>query len=93
MIFLIDKMPTTYQVVVYDNIADLASRVEWQDIYEGKSIIIDESGYEYEWDVTQENEIGTLYNYTLVRTTRISVLISKCLEMVQSLGNRTEFYF
>ena len=57
MIFLIDIVDSEHQVIVYESIPDLIQRVEWQDIFEGKSIIIDENGTEYEWDSTKRDEI------------------------------------
>lgn len=80
MIFLIDRVDAEHQVIVFENIADLTQRVEWQDVFEGKSIIIDEDGTEYEWDSSQKNEIGTIYDYTIIRTSRVSGLINQCLE-------------
>lgn len=48
LIFLIDKANSEHQVIVYKNIYDLILRLEWQEIFEGKSIIIDEKGMEYQ---------------------------------------------
>lgn len=93
MVFLIDKVDSEHQVVIYENISDLVQRVEWQDIFEGKSIIIDENGIEYEWDSTKRNEIGTVHDYAIVPTSKISELTSKCLEIVSSNPNICEFNF
>jgi len=93
MIFLIDKVDSEHQVIVYENIPDLIQRVEWQDIFEGKSIIIDEFGNEYEWDSEQKNEIGTVHDYTLIRTSRISDLVKECNKRVKSDKNIIEFNF
>ncbi|MEN7550064.1 hypothetical protein AAG747_19230 [Rapidithrix thailandica] len=93
MIFLIDKVDSEHQVSVYENITDLTQRVEWQDIYEGKSIIIDKNGTEYEWDSSKKNEIGTVYNYTLIPTLRVSELLTECLKRVNNNQNICEFSF
>ncbi|GGZ94472.1 hypothetical protein [Algibacter mikhailovii] len=93
MIFLIDKVNSGHQVIVYENITDLTKRVEWQDVFEGKSIIIDKNGTEYEWDSSKKNEIGTVYEYTLIPTTRVSELITECLNRVNTDQNICEFNF
>jgi len=93
MIFLIDKVDSEHQVIVYDSIPDLTQRVEWQDIFEGKSVIIDENGTEYEWDSSKKNEIGTVHDYTLIPTARISELITECLKRVNTDQNIGEFNF
>jgi hypothetical protein len=91
MIFLIDEIETKYEVIIYENIKDLTSRVEWQDIFEGKSIIIDQNGTEYEWDASKKEEIGIVYDYTMRRTSRQSDLLEKCLNVLKSDKNLTEF--
>ena len=93
MIFLIDKVDSEHQVIVYESITDLTQRVEWQDIFEGKSVIIDENGTEYEWDTLKKNEIGTVHDYTLIPTARISKLITECLKKVNNNQNIYEFNF
>ncbi len=93
MIFLIDKVDFEHQVIVYKSITDLTQRVEWQDVFEGKSIIIDKNGTEYEWDSSKKNEIGTVYNYTLIRTSKVSELIDECLKIVSAHQNICEFNF
>jgi len=93
MIFLIDILDSKHQVKVYESIADLTQRVEWQDIFEGKSIIIDNNGIEYEWDSSKKNEIGSVYNYSLIPTSRVSELITECLNRVNIDQNISEFSF
>jgi hypothetical protein len=93
MIFLINMVGSEHQVIVYESISDLTQRVEWQDIVEGKSIIIDENGTEYEWDSSRKNEIGTVYWYTLIRTSRVSELIAPCLERIKLDKDICEFNF
>lgn len=93
MIFLIDIVDSKHQVKVYESIADLTQRVEWQDIFEGKSIIIDNNGIEYEWDSSKKNEIGSVYNYSLIPTSRVSELITECLNRVNIDQNISEFSF
>jgi len=93
MIFLIDKIDSEHQVIVYENITDLTKRVEWQDVFEGKSIIIDKNGTEYEWDSSKKNEIGTVYEYTMIPTTRVSELITECLNRINTDQNISEFNF
>ena len=93
MIFLIDKVNSEYQVNVYESITDLTRRVEWQDIFEGKSMIIDEKGTEYEWDSSKKNEIGTIYDYTLIPTLRVSELITECLKRINADQSIVEFNF
>lgn len=93
MIFLITHLGSEHQVIVYESIGDLTRRVEWQDIVEGKSIIIDEDGMEYEWDSSRKNEIGTVYGYTLILTSRVSELITPCLDMIKLDKDICEFNF
>ena len=93
MIFLIDIVDSKHQVKVYESIADLTQRVEWQEIFEGKSIIIDNNGIEYEWDSSKKNEIGSVYNYSLIPTSRVSELITECLNRVNIDQNISEFSF
>ncbi len=91
MIFLIDKIDNKHEVFVYESITDLTSRIDWQDIFEGKSLIIDQNGFEYEWDSSNKHEIGTVNDYTLIKTSRISSLVSECLNKVKLDKNLTEF--
>jgi hypothetical protein len=93
MIFLIDIVDSEHQVIVYEDIPDLIQRVELQDVFEGKSIIIDENGIEYEWDSTQKNEIGTVHDYTIIPTSKVSELITQCLERIKLDENICEFSF
>tara|TARA_Y100001933_G_C18626123_1_gene408384 strand:- start:203 stop:484 length:282 start_codon:yes stop_codon:yes gene_type:complete len=93
MIFLIDIVDNEHQVIVYESITDLTKRVEWQDIFEGKSIIIDKNGTEYEWDSSKKDEIGIVYDYTLTPTSRVSKLITECLKRVSEDQNICEFNF
>ncbi len=93
MIFLIDIVDSEHQVIVYEDIPDLIQRVEWQDIFEGNSIIIDENGTEYEWDSSQKNEIGTVHDYTIIPTLRVSELITECLKRIELNKNSCEFSF
>nr|WP_042294215.1 hypothetical protein [Nonlabens ulvanivorans] len=93
MIFLIHKVNSYHQVTVYENISDLTQRLEWQDIFEGKSIIIDKNGIEYEWDSTKSDEIGSIHEYTLISTTRVSKLIIECLKRVKANKDICEFTF
>ncbi|WP_430817546.1 hypothetical protein [Carboxylicivirga sp. RSCT41] len=71
----------------------LIQRVEWQDIFEGESIIIDDYGTEYEWDSSKKDEIGTVHAYTLIPTSRVSELITECLKRVGAAQNIREFNF
>lgn len=91
MIFLIDQVGSEHLVTVYESIGDLVRRVEWQDIVEYNSIIIDVDGIEYEWDSSQKNEIGTVYEYSLIRTSRVSALITPCLERIKLDKDICEF--
>ncbi len=93
MIFLIDQVDSEYQVTVYDSISDLTRRVEWQDIVEDNSIIIDENGTVYEWDSSRKDEFGTVHEYTLIQTLRVSELITPCLESIKFDKNICEFNF
>ena len=93
MIFLIDIVDSEHQVIVYENIPDVIQRVEWQDIFEGKSIIIDGNGIEYEWDSSQQNEIGTVHDYTLMPTNSVSSLIDECLKRIKVNENIGTFKF
>lgn len=93
MIFLIDKIDNKHEVIVYESITDLTSRIDWQDIFEGKSIIIDQNGFEYEWNSSKKHEISTVNHYTLIRTSRISSLVSECLKKVKTDKNLAEFSF
>lgn len=68
MIFLLDRVGNKYEVLVYQDLSDLAHRVEWQDICEGKSIITDLEGNKYKWDDSKSEEYATVHNYTLIKT-------------------------
>jgi len=91
MIFLIDELVSKYEVRRYKCIIDLTSRIEWQDIFEGNSIIIDINGLEYEWDINKKDEIGSTYHYTMRKTNRKSSLILKCLNILNTHKDLTEF--
>lgn len=93
MIFLIDIVDSEHQVIVYKDIPDLIQRVEWQDLFEGKSIIIDENGTKYKWDSSQKSEIGTIHNYTIIPTLRVSELITECLKRIELDKDICEFSF
>lgn len=93
MIFLITIVNSKNQVIVYESISDLTQKVEWQDIFEGKSIIIDENGIEYQWDSTKTDEIGTVYDYTMIPTSRVSKYIAECLKRVKAEKSICEFIF
>ncbi|UZR98707.1 hypothetical protein [Chondrinema litorale] len=93
MIFLIDKVDSEYQVIVYKGIFDLTHSIEWQDIFEGKSLIIDEHGVGYEWDSSKSDEIGIVYDYTMISTLRISDLITQCLKKLNADKDIYEFNF
>ena len=69
----------------------MTTSVEWQDIFEGKCIIIDEDGVEYEWDSSKKNEIGTVYGYSLIKTHKKSTLLEACLSIISSNENVVEF--
>ncbi|NVK29121.1 MAG: hypothetical protein HWE14_13800 [Flavobacteriia bacterium] len=42
--------------------------MEWQDVFEGKSIIVDLEGNKYKWDDSKSEEYATVYDYTLIKT-------------------------
>ena len=91
MIFLIDRVKEGYEIAVYEDLPDLANRVEWQDIYQGESIIADETGIIYEWDSSKDMEYGTVFNYTLIQTEKRVDLIDKLLEAYNQQNCPDEF--
>ncbi|MBT30570.1 MAG: hypothetical protein CMO01_13000 [Thalassobius sp.] len=93
MIFLIDKVDSEYQVIVYEDIDQLIYSVEWLDIFAGKTLIIDENGVEYKWDSTKKDEIDTVYGYTIISTSRVSDLVTECLKRVNADKDICEFNF
>lgn len=93
MIFLIHKVNSNHQVIVYESISDLTQRVEWQDIFYSESIVIDKNGIEYQWDSSKKDEIGTVFDYTMIPTKRVSKYINECLKGVKAEKNICEFVF
>ncbi|WP_130736349.1 hypothetical protein [Flavobacterium sp. J27] len=93
MFFLIDTIDKVCHVLVYQSLIDLTQRIEWQDVFEGQSIIIDENGIEYEWDSSKKEEVGIVYNYTLIPTDRTSKLLRECLNELHTSRNKQEFNF
>jgi hypothetical protein len=91
MIFLIDKIGKALDILVYESISDLTSRVEWQDIFEGTSTIIDESGFIFKLEPSKKGEVGLVYNYNMIQTDRKSKLIEICLEEYNLKGKPSEF--
>lgn len=91
MIFAIDNFTEQKQTVVYDNISDLTSRVEWQDIQDTGVIIIDEEGNIYNWDETKKEEISTTYDYTMKIVGSNKKLGHSCFITYKRLHEPTEF--
>lgn len=90
MIFLVD-FEGTPEVLVYTSLDDLIHRVEWQDIFEGKSYIIDELGNLYKWDDKQVKEFGTVHDYTLIPSGANIELAQLCKQTYESLDRPVEF--
>jgi hypothetical protein len=60
MIFLTDNIRKENRIefIVYDSLEDLSQRVDWHDILDSASTILDEEGKIYSWDDTKEEEVG-----------------------------------
>ncbi len=68
MIYLVDELKEEIQVSAHNSLSDIINGIDRQDIFEGKTKIVDEYGTMYEWDSTKEHEIGTVFGYTLIPT-------------------------
>ena len=88
MIFILDEFGS---VDVYESIDEVVNYIEWQDIFEGEQLILDDKGNIYEWDSSKTNEIGTVYDYTLILSSRKSKLIDKVIAAYLKLGNPESF--
>lgn len=91
MIFAIDNYTEEKQTIVYDNISDLTSRVEWQDIQDTGVTIIDEEGNIYNWDKTKDEEISTSYDYTMKIVGSNKILGQSCFITYKRLNEPVEF--
>lgn len=91
MIFLLDKLENRYEVLVHRDLSDLAQRVEWQDICEGKSIISDMEGNKYKWDDSKSEEYASIHDYTLIKNGEKIDFIERLTEEYYSSGQQGEF--
>ena len=91
MIFLLDRLDSIYQVLVYKDLSDLIYRTEWQDIFEGKSIITDLEGNKYKWDDTKREEFATVHDYTLIKTGEKLSFIDRLKKEYYASGQQWEF--
>ena len=90
MIFEIDQH--TNEVNVYDNFDQLTSMVEWQDILNDDIAVIDELGNIYKWDSRKSEEIGTIYNYTMISIAANIDLSLKCNNQYSELNQPNTFF-
>jgi hypothetical protein len=91
MVFLIDAVDAVNEVVVYESLEDITSRIEWQDVAEGGSTILDEQGRTYGWDNSKVGEYGTTYGYTLMMRDVDYSLRDQCIREYEALGKPAEF--
>ncbi|MBC7923976.1 MAG: hypothetical protein H7Z75_23125 [Ferruginibacter sp.] len=91
MIFLIDKAEGRKEVTVYESLDRLSSVVEWPDIFEALSLVIDQEGTSYAWDNSKKSEYGTVYGYTFEVNGSIPELAEQCYRQYLALGKPTEF--
>jgi hypothetical protein len=91
MIFVLDEADTVVEVSVYESLEQLANMVEWQDFFEGKSIILDEEGKTYSWDTSKTEEYGFTYGYTLTAVGTNHKLLDKCMKQYEESGRPDEF--
>ncbi len=68
MIYLIHEFDTETHVTSFESIDTFVNLIEWQDIIEGKSIITNTNGEIFKWDSSQQNEVGTVFGYSLLKT-------------------------
>ena len=66
MFYLIDELEDEIQVTTHHSLESISKGIDWQDIYEGKTKIVDETGMMYKWDSSKEDEIGTVFGYSLI---------------------------
>ena len=88
MIFLTDniKKENGIEFIVYDSLEDLSRRVDWQDILDPCSTILDEDGKIYEWDDTKAEEIGTVFDYSFQAVRMDLDLAKRCKAKFLELG-------
>lgn len=93
MIFLAEKIRNRnkIEVFVYDNLEDLARRVDWQDILDGSLKILDEEGKLYIWDDSQKNQAGTVFGYSFKTNGTDLELVAKCKVKFIQLGRPDSF--
>ncbi|HEY0656584.1 MAG TPA: hypothetical protein VGD65_25800 [Chryseosolibacter sp.] len=93
MIFLTERIgnSATIEVEVYASLADVAERVEWQDILSDFLTVLDEQGNVYVWDNTKSNEAGTTYDYSFRIKGADLHLAKLCLARFRALGQPPTF--
>lgn len=82
IIFILDEYG---HVDVYNNLKAVTAYIEWQDIFECQQLLFDSNGKCYKWGSLKYNEIGTVYNYTLVTSSEKSELISIVINKYNSM--------
>ena len=92
-IFGLHMENTNMETTVFDSLEDFTKRIEWQDLLDNKLIILDESGYIYEWDKTKTEEYATTYNYTLIANKRNIELGQLCIQNYALNNCEDEFEF
>ena len=78
MIFAVEPLKKYMLVHVYRDLASLAQKLEWQDVYGKAYTIVSSNGTSYVWDSSKETEKGTLYGYTLVESGKEEELAHRC---------------
>lgn len=92
MIFSVDNNSDPKEIVVYDDIDQLASMVEWQDVLDTGLVIIDSDGNIYVWDDTKDSEIGATYDYSMKVVGTNTELANKCKQTYERQHGPTEFF-
>mgnify|MGYP000892849258 CR=1 FL=1 len=93
MIYLIDELEEEIQVSTHDSLEAIRNGIDWQDIFEGKTKIVDEDGMMYKWDSSKENEIGTVFGYTLIPVNQKYLGFQEILKESVRAENQFDFAF
>jgi len=93
MIYHIHEFDNETHVTRFESIDEFINCIEWQDIFEGKSIIANTKGETYKWDSSQQNEFAIVYGYTLMKTGEIYGNMTRVLSEAQKAKFPEEFVF
>ena len=91
MIFIVN-FEAPPEVIIYNSLEQITHSIEWQDIFEGRDIIIDHEGNQYKWNDLKQEEFGTVYDYTLKKFDNKNQWLSeRLIEAHFNSGYQSEF--